>query len=29
MGVPLLGEYLEEGLDELGRWSSDRDADER
>ena len=29
MGVPLLGEYLEEGLDEFGRWSSDRDADER
>jgi hypothetical protein len=23
MGVPLLGEYLEQGLDELGRWSSE------
>jgi len=29
MGVPLFGEYLEEGLDELGRWSSDGDADGR
>ena len=27
MGVPLLGEYLEGGLDELGRWSSDGETD--